>query len=115
MGTKPKRLTRQQREEQLIEELIDNMLEPYGVTKRWLMDNTEKEYGKDGKVISMKINGVEWYNHYTWTETQETKWINWAVSRVRKELRFTKSYATRYVAMLNLNYGLKTIKNEQPV
>ena len=110
-----KRLTRQQREEQLIEELIDNMLEPYGVTKRWLMDNTEKEYGKDGKVISMKINGVEWYHYYTWTETQETEWINWAVSRVRKELRFTKSYATRYVAMLNLNYGLKTIKNEQPV
>ena len=105
-----KRLTRQQREEQLIEELIDKMLEPYGVTKQWIMDNSDKEYSTNGKVISMKINGVEWYQYYTRTETQETKWINWAVSRVRKELRFSKAYATRYVAMLNLNYGLKTIK-----
>ena len=105
-----KRLTRQQREELLVEELINKMLEPYGVDKQWVIDNSEKIYDKEGRPIEMKIEGVPWYQHFTWSEDQEKAWCNYAVTRLRKELKFTKPYATRYVTMLSLNWGLKTVK-----
>lgn len=75
-------------------ELVNKMLEPYEVDYEYVVNNPE-------------IEGEPWYQHYTWTMAQENEFKTWAISRARKVLHCSMSFAQKEVSMLLLFCGLK--------
>jgi hypothetical protein len=84
---------------ELIDLLIDKELEPYGVTCEEMRALPEG-----------KINGVHWYQHYTFNTPEEyNAWKEFCIDILSKQItpKLHKSIVEREFAMLDLMWGLK--------
>jgi hypothetical protein len=80
------------KDQQIAKDLIDKMFEIAGHTTKY------------EDVIDRKDN---WFQQYTMTEQQNKEWRTWGVEYLRKKKRYTKKWAEREMAMLDLYCGLK--------
>jgi hypothetical protein len=87
-----KRLSYEQKKEQLLIDLINKMFEMAG-------HNVKFEDIKDRK--------DDWYNQWTMTEDQYNQWRNWGVKQIKKVTKLNDVYAERQMSMVGLNWGLK--------
>ena len=92
-----KRISYEQKKEQLLIDLLNKMFEIAG-------HNVTFEDIKDRK--------DDWYAQWTMTETQYDEWQNWGVKEIKKKMKMTEDFAKRQMAMVGLNYGLKFAKEE---
>lgn len=79
----------------LIPVMIDKMLEPYGKSYAWVVEN-------------QLIDGVSWFDYYTWTEAEERDFKIWAVRVIKRALRCSSEKAISEYGWFSLMYGLKT-------
>ena len=89
---KKKRLTRAQKEEQMVPDMINKMFEiaGHGVTYNDIKDR------KDA-----------WYAQWTMTEQQYDEWKLWGKKYLMKNLRMYAKMAERQMSMIGLMWGLK--------
>lgn len=78
----------------------------YLVNKMLKIHNVDYDYVVNNQTIEDK----PWFQHYTWTEEQEARFIFEAAECVRSILHCTKRRALLYVTHFIGNYGLQTIK-----
>jgi len=91
METKRKRLTREQKREQAVIDLINQM---------FIIAGHDVTYDD--------VVGVEdWYTQWTMTVEQSEEWREWGENYLRKNLKLNKRLAEREMAMVNLMWGLK--------
>lgn len=74
--------------------LIDKMLEPHGINCQHVMDNP-------------KVDGNDWYDHYTWTDKEQSDFKDFAINYLAKAWKMSKKYTTKEVRMFILMWGLK--------
>jgi len=79
--------------------VVDKMLEPY-------------DSSFDKVVEEPKINGVVWYQFYTWSEEQMEQFKEFFIKTLTKSCspKFSIEMANREWAMFNLMYGLKELR-----
>jgi predicted ArsR family transcriptional regulator len=87
-----KRLTRQQKNEQFIVDVINKMFEIAG-------HNVTFDDIKDRK--------DDWYTQWTMTMAQNKEWEEWGISEIKKRFRYNKKLAKREMSMVTLMWGLK--------
>lgn len=87
-----KRLSYEEKKDQLVVDLINKMFEIAG-------HNVTFDDIKDRKDA--------WYSQWTMTEVQYDEWQKWGTKEIKKKLKMTDDYAKRQMAMIGLNYGLK--------
>jgi len=87
-----KRLSREEKQKNLVVELINEMFKIAGHSVTY--------YDVEGRQDA-------WYNEWTMTEEQYNQWLKWGSQLIRKKLHLTKKYADREMAMIGLNWGLK--------
>ena len=87
-----KRLSRQEKIDQAIKDLINKMFEIAG------HDVTYED------VIGRTDN---WYTNWTMTMAQAEEWKAWGAEHLRKSLRMSKQAAEREMLWANLQWGLK--------
>jgi len=78
--------------------LIGKMLEKYNVTYEYILQN-------------QKIDGVNWFQYYTFTEEEEKEFHLWFINRLTNTYRCSISLAEREYSYFNLMWGLK-LKND---
>ena len=90
METK-KRLTRDQKREKAVVDLINQMfiIAGYDVTYNDIL-------GKD-----------KWFLEYSMTVEQSEEWKKWGIAYLRKNLKMNKKLAEREMMWTNLQWGLK--------
>jgi hypothetical protein len=90
METK-KRLTRDQKREKAVVDLINQMfiIAGYDVTYNDIL-------GKD-----------KWFLEYLMTVEQSEEWKKWGIAYLRKNLKMNKALAEREMMWANLQWGLK--------
>jgi|TARA_R110000868_G_scaffold201337_1_gene448919 hypothetical protein len=90
METK-KRLTRDQKREKAVVDLINQMfiIAGYDVTYNDIL-------GKD-----------KWFLEYLMTVEQSEEWKKWGIAYLRKNLKMNKALAEREMMWTNLQWGLK--------
>jgi len=91
METK-KRLTREQKREKAVVDLINQM---------FIIAGHEVTYDD---VVGRKD---DWYAQWTMTVEQSEEWRAWGENYLRKNLKLNKYLAEREMAMVNLMWGLK--------
>lgn len=76
-----------------------------------LIDKMLNKHGKDCAFVLENpiIDGIEWYQYFTWTEEEEQEFKAWAVALIKNTLRCTKKQAEREYDIFHLNYGLRTV------
>jgi hypothetical protein len=87
-----KRLTREQKREQVLIDLINKMFEIAGhkVTYDDIAGRTD-----------------QWYTEWTMTMAQSEEWIKWGERHLKKTLRISAKQAERNMHWANLQWGLK--------
>ena len=87
-----KRLTREQKIEQAIIDLINKMFEIAGhqVTFDDIKDRQDN-----------------WFQQYTMTEAQHDEWMEWGRNEIKTRLKWSNKIAEKEMAMINLMWGLK--------
>ena len=90
-----KRLTRQQKGEKAVVDLINEMF---------------KIAGHNVTFDDIKDRKDPWYNDWTMTEVQYNEWMKWGTKEYKKRFKLTEEYAHRQMAMIGLNWGLKLDK-----
>ena len=94
------RLSVLQRESELIKEMINKMLEPYGVDMNYVSANPH-------------IDNEPWFQHFTHTQKEEDEWLEWSYKRAKEVLKRDRQYCKKFVDYINFMYGLKIKNNEQ--
>lgn len=61
---------------------------------------------------NIKDRTDNWYQQWTMTEAQNREWVKWGIEYLRKQLKINKKLAEREMAMINLNWGLKTTDHD---
>ena len=92
METKRKRLTKEQKREQAVIDLLNQMFIIAG-------HNVTYEDIKDRK--------DNWWTEWTMTMAQADEWKAWGVDYLRKNLKLTKVLAEKEMQWVNLQWGLK--------
>jgi hypothetical protein len=92
METKRKRLTKDQKREQAVIDLLNQMFVIAG-------HNVTYE-----DIKSRKDN---WWTEWTMTMAQADEWKAWGVDYLRKNLKLTKVLAETEMQWVNLQWGLK--------
>ena len=92
METKRKRLTRDQKREQAVIDLLNQMfvIAGHSVTYEDIKDRKD-----------------HWWAGWTMTMAQADKWQEWGVDYLRKNLKLTKVSAEKEMQWVNLQWGLK--------
>ena len=91
METK-KRLSREQKREQAVIDLINQM---------FIIAGHEVTYD------DVKDRKDDWYAQWTMTVAQSEEWRKWGENYLRKNLKVPKYLAEREMAWVNLQWGLK--------
>ena len=91
METK-KRMSREQKREQAVIDLINQM---------FIIAGHEVTYN------DIKDRKDNWYQDWTMTVEQSEEWKKWGTSYLRKNLRVPKYMAEREMLWVNLQWGLK--------
>lgn len=92
METKRKRLTREQKREQAVVDLINKMFEIAGHQVTY---------------DDIKERKDDWYCQWEMTVEQNEEWKNWGEQYLKKVFKLNKTYAKREMAMVSLMWGLK--------
>ena len=92
METKRKRLTKEQKREQALIDLLNQMFIIAG-------HNVTYE--------DIKGRKDNWWTEWTMTMTQADEWKAWGVDYLRKNLKLTKVLAEKEMHWVNLQWGLK--------
>ena len=87
-----KRLTREQKSEQALIDIINQMFIIAG-------HNVSYDDIKDRK--------DNWFSEWTMTEAQNEEWREWGVAYVRKVFKTNKKLAEHEMVWFNLQWGLK--------
>jgi hypothetical protein len=95
-----KRLSREEKQKNLVIELINEMFKIAGHRVTY--------YDVEGRQDA-------WFNEWTMTEDQYNEWQTWGTELIRKKLGLSKTWAKREMAMIGLNWGLKFERNTQEV
>ena len=92
METKRKRLTKEQKREQAVIDLLNQMFIIAG-------HNVTYE--------DIKGRKDNWWTEWTMTTTQADEWKAWGVDYLRKNLKLNKALAEKEMQWVNLQWGLK--------
>ena len=92
-----KRLSREEKKEQAIIDLINEMLQIAG-------------HNVTFKDIQNQEN---WFNQYEMTEEQRDEWKRWGKKYLMKKLGMYAARAEKEMSWMGLMWGLKTKQNEQ--
>lgn len=92
--TKKTRMSRQQKEAMVCENLINVMMQIAGY------ELTAQDLAKEGG---------EWYSKYTMTPEQEKQWMEWGQKYLKQTLKYNARQAYKNMQMFNLAYGLRTV------
>jgi hypothetical protein len=92
METKRKRLTKEQKREQAVIDLLNQMFIIAG-------HNVTYE--------DIKGRKDNWWTEWTMTMAQADEWKAWGVDYLRKNLKLTKVLAEKEMQWVNLQWGLK--------
>jgi hypothetical protein len=87
-----KRLSREEKKEKVVVDLLNEMF-------KFAKLNVTYEDIKDRKDA--------WYSEYTMTSKQYEDWQKWGVKYLKKQFKLTDVWASREMAMIGLNWGLK--------
>jgi hypothetical protein len=87
-----KRLTREQKEEKAVVDLINKMFEIAG-------HNVTYDDVKDSK--------DQWFMKWTMTMEQNDEWQKWGVEYLKKTFKYPTTYCERQMGMICLMWGLK--------
>jgi len=93
-----KRLSRQEKIDQAIVDLINEMF---------------KIAGHDVTYEDIKTREDNWFWEYTMTEDQHKKWYEWGKKYIRKKLNIYAAQADKEMMWVSLMWGLKIEENEQ--
>lgn len=87
-----KRLTREEKKEIFLKDLINKMFEIAGhkVTFDDIKDRKD-----------------DWYTQWTMTTAQNEEWNEWGITELRKRFRHNKERARKEMGMITLMWGLK--------
>ena len=91
METKRKRLTKEQKREQALIDLLNQMFIIAG-------HNVTYE--------DIKGRKDNWWTEWTMTTTQADEWKAWGVDYLRKNLKLNKALAEKEMQWVNLQWGL---------
>jgi hypothetical protein len=91
METK-KRLSREQKREQAVVDLINQM---------FIIAGHEITYD------DIKDRKDDWFTEWTMTTAQSEEWKKWGVNYLRENLKVSKKLAEREMMWVNLQWGLK--------
>ena len=86
------RVTRQQKREKALVDLINQMF---------------IIAGHDVTYDDIKDRKDDWYAQWTMTVAQGDEWKDWGIAYLRKELKLTPTLAEREMQWVNLMWGLK--------
>ena len=92
METKRKRLTKDQKREQAVIDLLNQMFIIAG-------HNVTYE--------DIKGRKDNWWAEWTMTTTQADEWKAWGIDYLRKNLKLNKALAEKEMQWVNLQWGLK--------
>jgi hypothetical protein len=92
METKRKRLTKEQKREQAVIDLLNQMFTIAG-------HNVTYE--------DIKGRKDNWWTEWTMTMAQADEWKAWGVDYLRKNLKLNKALAEKEMQWVNLQWGLK--------
>jgi len=92
METKRKRLTKDQKREQAVIDLLNQMFVIAG-------HNVTYE--------DIKGRNDNWWTEWTMTMAQADEWKAWGVDYLRKNLKLNKALAEKEMQWVNLQWGLK--------
>ena len=87
-----KRLTREQKREQAVIDLINQM---------FIIAGHEVTYD------DIKGRQDNWFQEWEMTVAQSNEWKAWGVAYLRKKFRISKAAAEHQMAWVNLQWGLK--------
>jgi len=87
-----KRLSRQQKEEKAVVDLINKMF---------------KIAGHEVTYDDVKDRKDNWFNQWTMTESQSDEWMEWGKKYFMKTFRLPAKYAEREMQWVHLMWGLK--------
>ena len=87
-----KRLSRDEKEKQMVVDMINKMFEIAG-------HNVIYDDIKDRK--------DNWFQEYTMTVAQNNEWQKWGKKYLQKNFRYHAKYAERQMGMISLMWGLK--------
>ena len=87
-----KRLTREEKREQAVVDLINEMF---------------KIAGHSVTYDDVKDRKDQWFSEYTMTEEQNEQWIKWGRVYLRKKLNLYAKQAEKEMMWVNLMWGLK--------
>ncbi len=92
MMEKKKRITREEKMNLLVIDLINKMFEYAGhnVTYDDIKDRED-----------------DWYTEWTMTMDQNREWMEWGRNEMKKRLKWSNKIAEQEMAMINLMWGLK--------
>jgi hypothetical protein len=100
-----KRLTRQEKQEKMLVDLINEMF---------------RIAGHEVTYDDIKDRKDQWFHEWTMTVAQNDEWQEWGKKYLQKNLRLPARWAEREMAMISLMWGLKfsdslsnKIKDEQ--
>lgn len=87
-----KRLSRQEKIDLFIQDVINKMFEISGhsITFNDIKDRKD-----------------EWYTEWTMTVEQNDEWKEWGISELKKRFKYNKLLAEREMSMISLMWGLK--------
>jgi hypothetical protein len=87
-----KRLSREQKQEQAVKDLINQMfiIAGHQVTYDDIVGRTDA-----------------WYTDWTMTEAQNEEWKEWGIKYLKTKLKMNTYFAEREMAMVSLMWGLK--------
>jgi hypothetical protein len=91
METKRKRLTREQKREQAVVDLINQMF---------------IIAGHDVTYDDIKDRKDDWYQQWKMTIEQADEWKQWGIKYLRENLKINKKMAENEMLWFNLQYGL---------
>ena len=92
METKRKRLTKDQKREQAVIDLLNQM---------FIIAGHQVTYE------DIKGRKDNWWTEWTMTMTQADEWKAWGVNYLRKNLKLNKALAEKEMQWVNLQWGLK--------
>jgi hypothetical protein len=92
MKVKKKRLSREEKMNLFVQDVINKMFEIAG---------------HDVTYEDIKDRKDDWYTQWTMTMEQSDDWRNWGVCELRKRFRYNKKWAEREMGMITLMWGLK--------
>jgi hypothetical protein len=82
------------KKEDVVVHLINKMLEKHGVDFDFVSANP-------------KIEGEDWYQHFTCTSEEQAAFKEYAVEYIRKRWRMSKKFAEKEANMFILAFGLQ--------